>query len=177
MLQKNSAFVALLSRFSAAAPGWTATVQQTQKPWVPETKGQLKTLYQFTSIKTGAAIHTTLAIAAGLVKSSSSSSSRSGSCESASKKQRTADTRDVTYLAAAAFAHEDKTDVPYRADALKEQQLYKLAKVAKKLLQLKKEKRKKKRRKRRRRRSSGRKLRTKKRRKRRRRRSSGRKKS
>jgi hypothetical protein len=98
---------------------------------VPETKGQLEYLYQFTRAKTGAAIQTTLAIAAGLVKSSSSGS-RSGSCESASKKQRTADTRDVTYLEAAAFLTEDKTDVPYGADALKEQQEYKLAKLAKK---------------------------------------------
>jgi hypothetical protein len=97
---------------------------------VPETEGQLKDLYQFTRAKTGAAIQTTLAIAAGPVKSSSSSSG-SGSCESASKKQRTADTRDVTYLEAAAFLTGDKTDVPYGADALKEQQLYKLAKVAK----------------------------------------------
>jgi hypothetical protein len=92
---------------------------------VPETKGQLEVLYQFTSTKTGAAIQTTLAIAAGLVKSSSSRR-RSGSCESDSKKQRTADTRDVTYLEAAAFAHEDKTNVLYGADAVKEQQLYKL---------------------------------------------------
>jgi hypothetical protein len=96
---------------------------------VPETKGQLKYLYQFNSIKTGAAIKTTLAIAAGLVKSSSSSS-RSGSCESASKKQRTATTRDVTHLEAAAFLTEDKTDVLYGADALKEQQLYKQQKAA-----------------------------------------------
>jgi hypothetical protein len=106
--------------------------QQTQKPWVPETKGQLEVLYQFTRIKTGAAIQTTLAIAAGLVKSSSSSSSRSGSCESASKKQRTGDTRDVTYLEATAFATGNKTNVLYGADAVKEHQLNKLAKVAKK---------------------------------------------
>jgi hypothetical protein len=76
MLQKNIAFVALLSRFSVEAQGWTATVEQTQKPWAPETdcngEQTLKYLYQFTSIKTGAAIKTTLAIAAGLVKSSSS---------------------------------------------------------------------------------------------------------
>ena len=87
-------------------------------------------LYQFTSIVTGAAIQTALDIAAGLV-GSSSGGGRSGSGESASKKQRTAAHRDVTYLEAAAFAHGDKTDVPYGADALKEQQLYKLAKVAK----------------------------------------------
>jgi hypothetical protein len=132
MLQKNIAFVTLLSEFSAAAPGWTATVQQTVVPWVPETEGQLKTLHQFTSIKNGAAIKTTLATADGLVKSSGSGSgSRSGSGESASKKQRTADTRDVTSLEAAAFATVDKSDVPYGADALKEQQLYKLYKLAK----------------------------------------------
>jgi hypothetical protein len=54
VLQKNSAFVAPLSGFSAAPQGWTATVQQTQQPWVPETKGQLKMLYQFASTKTAA---------------------------------------------------------------------------------------------------------------------------
>jgi hypothetical protein len=32
MLQKNIAFVALQSGFSAAPQGWTETVQQTQKP-------------------------------------------------------------------------------------------------------------------------------------------------
>jgi hypothetical protein len=56
MLQKNIAFVAPLSGFSAAAQGWTATVQQTVVPWVPDIKGQLKVLYQFTRIHTGAAI-------------------------------------------------------------------------------------------------------------------------
>ena len=56
MLQKNIAFVALLSGFSAAPQGWTAAVQQTQKPWVPETEGQLKYLHQFNSVKNGAAI-------------------------------------------------------------------------------------------------------------------------
>jgi hypothetical protein len=108
MLQKISAFVAILSEFSAAPQGWKATVQRTQTPWVPETEGQLKILYQFNSIKNGAAIQTTLAIAADLVKSNSSSSSSSGSGESDSKKQRTATTRDVTTLEAAAFLTEGK---------------------------------------------------------------------
>jgi hypothetical protein len=43
-----------------------------------------------------------------------------------------AGTRAVTYLKAADFATGDKADVPYGPDALKEQQLSKLAKVAKK---------------------------------------------
>ena len=143
MLQKNIAFVTLLSEFSEAAPGWTATVQQTVVPWVPEPEGQLKPLYQFNSIQNGAAIKTTLAIAADLIKSNSSSSSSSGSGESASKKQRTADTRDVTSLEAADFATADKCDVPYGADALKEQQLYKLAKLAKAAAQAEKKEEKK----------------------------------
>jgi hypothetical protein len=56
VLQKTIAFVALLSGFSAAAQGWTATVQQTLTPWVPDIKGQLKMLYQFNSIVSGASI-------------------------------------------------------------------------------------------------------------------------
>jgi hypothetical protein len=80
MVLKTSAFVALLSGFSDAAhghDGWTAAVQQTKKPWVPEIKGQLEMLYQFTSTTTsivsGVAIQTTTTLdiaAGGLVKSS-----------------------------------------------------------------------------------------------------------
>jgi hypothetical protein len=133
MLQKTSEFLAPLSVFSAATHEWTAIAQQALVPW--ETEGQLKMLCQFCSINTGAAIQTTLDIAEGLVKGSSSSSSSSGwewrKCFEETTDCRYPGTRNITYLEAADF-NSDKTDVVYGFDEQKAQQEFRLSNPANK---------------------------------------------